>query len=311
MYALILKGNPNHDVKGRFSTHSMRVVHGGKDVGWVNPDGTPLKAADLARLKAVGTPPGWTDVRLSTDPKSPLQVIGYDAAGREQPKYLKEFLAANQVEKFVRIKAFHKYVAVLATATDQDMLNTKLSEKERDAAAIVNICLQTAFRPDTGTDGLAKVQSYGASSLLKQHVKVKGDVISFKFVGKSGHVNEKSIEDPELAKYLRTKMRDRNSSDRLFVANAANANAYLKSKTKPDFSVKDLRTWNGTAYAKKLVKSEKMPTSQKELDAQKKRVSTLVSQHLNNTPKVALDNYIDPTVFRMMEGGGRKVKVVK
>lgn len=279
---------------------SLAAKYQGKDIGWTADDGSPLSEKDVARIKAVGTPPGWTKVRLAKDPEAKLQVVGYDAAGRRQPKYNKEFLDNNQVEKFARVGRLTQHIEGMNSETARIMADKTVPQRERDTAAMLNLVLKTGFRPDTGDDTDAKVKSYGASSLEKRHIKIKGDVVSFDFIGKSGHRNTKRIKDPELAAYLSEKLANLKPKEAVFTASSADATKKMKELTGAEFKVKDLRTWNGTALAMKIIKSEPVPANEQQLKAQQKRVSKLVGEHLNNGAAMSLKNYIDPLVWKVM-----------
>ena len=56
-------------------------------------------AKTLARIRALVLPPAWTDVWISTDPRSHLQATGRDAAGRKQYRYHKDWTSERDSNK--------------------------------------------------------------------------------------------------------------------------------------------------------------------------------------------------------------------
>lgn len=285
------------------------VSFGGKDTGWVGEDGKPIGKdvqAALKRLKGP-LPPAWKDVMVSTDPDSKLVATGVDAAGRTQRMYSTEHAGAASAEKFARVAALHGHMATVFDKSGKDMMNKKLDASARDTAATVNLVAKTGFRPGSNKDTGAEVQAYGATTLEKRHVKVNGDKITFSFVGKKGVDIKKTLEDADLSAYLSQKLPSLGNKDTIFNASGQAAGDYLKKITGGDFKVKDLRTWNGTALARELLKEYEAPTSVEQDKALKKIISTAVSEHLGNTPIMALNSYIDPAVWPSM-GNPKKIK---
>ncbi len=73
--------------------------------------------------------------------------------------------------------------------------------------------------------------------------------------------------------------------------------SYLKSIGGEGFKVKDFRTRVATQEALSSIASMKAPTNMKEYKKAVMQVAKNVSSKLGNTPSVALNSYIDPTVF--------------
>lgn len=277
-----------------------RAIHfGGKEKGWVGEDGKPIpkEVKDAMSRSKTPIPPGWTNVQVNLDPNHPLVATGTDAKGRTQRLYSKEHAGEAAVAKFARVAQLEKHIPKVLAQSASDMMNKKHPEKLRDTAATVNLMVKTGFRPGSTKDTGGDTQAYGASTLEKRHIKVNGDKVTFSFDGKHGVSQKKTLQDAELATYLDGKLKTLKPSEKVFQASGATAGAYLKQVTGGDFKVKDIRTWNGTALARHLLKSEKAPTNEKELKALQKKVSTMVSEHLGNTPAMALNSYINPMVW--------------
>lgn len=288
------------------------LTFGGKEKGWLDEDGKPIGAnvkAAMQRAKSP-VPPGWTSVEINLDPNDPLVATGIDAKGRKQRLYSKEHTQAAALDKFKRVAEFEKHVGKVLTTSTSEMMNAKLSEKQRDIAATTNLMLKAGFRPGSTKDTGGDEQAYGASTLEKRHVKVNGDKINFKFTGKHGVEQNKTLEDGPLAGYLGQKLRNLKTHDRVFNASSQDVGDYLKATTGADFKAKDIRTWNGTALARHLVNQYKAPKNESELKALQKEVSTKVAAHLGNTPAMAFGSYINPLVWPSVSATA-KVKKAK
>jgi DNA topoisomerase-1 len=252
---------------------------------------------DQARIKALGVPPAWTDVRVSEDPNAALQVTGVDAKGRSQRIYSAEHTARAAAEKFERVKEFHKTLPSIRKAVLEDLKSGTPADREN--AAVLYLIDQTGFRVGSDTDTGGDVQAFGATTLRREHVKVAGSTVSFSFTGKKGVAIEKSVTDTRLAGMIRDRMRRDNQ---LFETDDASVRGYLK-KVAGDFKVKDYRTWHGTSKALATMKKMPAPKNNAEFKRAQAAVSKVVAEHLGNTPTVAKASYIDPSVWSKWAGG--------
>ena len=75
---------------------------------YLRPDGRPLPARELPRVRALRLPPAWTDVHVAAAPGAKLQAIGKDAAGRWQYRYHPEFVRRRADAKYRRLLRFAK-----------------------------------------------------------------------------------------------------------------------------------------------------------------------------------------------------------
>lgn len=282
------------DADGKWT--KLRFEHG---KGWVGHD-KPLTSAQQAQLKKVPpVPPAWVDVHLNPNPQGDTQIKARDASGKQQIKQHPEAIARNADVKWARVKQFHKTaVKLVMDAAVKGMTNKKLDETSRDIAAVVHLVSQTGFRIGSDVNTGAQDQAYGASTLQKKHISVKGDVIKFNFTGKSGVTQQKQITDPLLAPYLTKKLASLKPSEQVFTATDAQARAFIKeSSGDASYKAKDFRTWHGTGLALMLRKSMKPPTTAAEYKQRQNEIADKVSQHLGNTRAVALSSYISPAVW--------------
>lgn len=259
---------------------------------WEAADGKPLNKHTKEYVTTVAIPPAWTDVMVSTVPNADLIALGTDTKGRRQPKYSATHTEESKLVKFARVRELNNKMPKLVSTSKKDMMDTKLSVRERDNAATVHLISKTGFRPGGDSE-----DAYGASTLEKRHVTVKGDQVSFKFVGKHKVNQVKVLKDKDIAAYLGPRLKSIGDTDQVFSASGASAGRYLKKLVGPDYKVKDLRTWTGTATARALIAREPVPANEAELKDQQKRISDAVSKKLGNTPAVALESYIDPLLW--------------
>ncbi|MGH2619466.1 MAG: phage portal protein family protein, partial [Anaerolineales bacterium] len=104
----------------------------------------PLAAAEHARVKALRLPPAWSDVRVSRDPESPLQAVGYDRKGREQRVYSAEHSEKATAEKFARVKALVAELPKIDMAIRHTLSGP--AGPDQEAAATLLLMRKTGFR---------------------------------------------------------------------------------------------------------------------------------------------------------------------
>jgi DNA topoisomerase-1 len=266
-----------------------------------------------ARFAAIAIPPAWTDVWICPYVNGHIQATGVDAAGRRQYIYHPSWREAKDGIKFDRALDL---AATLPSARGQVTRALRADGFSRERA------LAAAFRMlDTGSLRIGSERyadangSHGLATLLCTHVTVDGDTVTLRFPAKSGQLWESDIIDPDLALYLRQRLRQRPRTPRHEVVlgweadgawhplPAADINAFVKERTGSDFSAKDFRTLHGTvAAAVSLAKSGRQ-TSQRARTRAIARAMTDAGAVLGNTAAIARKSYVDPRILDRYAGG--------
>lgn len=258
-----------------------------------------MRKATLAERKKLGVPPAWTDVEIADNPKgvNGLLYRGIDAKGRVQSKYTEEHSAKRSKLKFKRILELETHLPKLDATL-------KKGVKSGDEHAIcLSIIRQGGCRPGSDNETLGSVKAFGATTLEARHVKVVGDVVRLDFVGKSGKQNQIDISDKNLASAMRTLLKGKGKSDKVFASvDAPSLLKYQRTILPKKFLLKDLRTSLGTKTALLAIKKMEVPKTKTAYKKAKSEIGRIVSQMLGNTPAIALQSYINPMVFGIWEG---------
>jgi HK97 family phage portal protein len=240
-------------------------------------------------------PPAWTDVQIADNLETaPLLVVGKDAKGRRQAIYSKEHTQRQAEKKFARIKELNEHTDKLDAALDRDALTN-------DDAGSLTLIRRMGMRPGSNANRGANVQAHGATNLKRKHVSFdeNGHAV-LDFTGKDGvHIILKS-KDPMVIDVLRTrKLRGGNDDDPLFKTNEDRVRKYMNTEggIPKQFLLKDLRTVHANTTALKAIRDMPPPKTKQEFIKRRKEVATIVSDQLGNDPSMALNSYINPTVF--------------
>ena len=249
------------------------------------------KHFEAALKDNIRIPPAWTGVTyFGASPEDGIIAKGTDEKGRHQRLELAEYREKKIAEK-------HKRIQDDLEPKFDDAVNSlrEKAAKGSPEAQVLYIITQLGFRIGGRGDGRAKAKAYGASNLEARHVKVKGDNVAFDFIGKEGRRQQHAIEDPVMAKFIRSRLRGKTNTDKLFPTDEEK----IRKVWKPVGSEKvhDIRSVLATRIAKKIVDSADVPKTKKELHTLMTTCAKAASERLGNNPSEALNTYIDARVF--------------
>jgi DNA topoisomerase-1 len=70
----------------------IRRRRAGKGFSYRGPDGKVINdKAAVARIRTLAIPPAWENVWICADPNGHIQAVGYDARGRKQYRFTRNF----------------------------------------------------------------------------------------------------------------------------------------------------------------------------------------------------------------------------
>ena len=260
----------------------------------------------LARIEALVIPPAWKDVWISPRPGAKLQATGYDAAGRKQYLYHPAYRAAQEQEKYDSLIRFGERLPALREAMAEHLDRDEL-DRDRVSAVALRLISLGWFR--VGSERYAREGTYGVTTLLRRHVRVRGRRIELAFRAKAGIQVRTELVDEELATAIRDLLAVRPGArvfkyrweGDLYNLTSARLNDYVKHYLGEEFSAKDFRTWGGTLLAAISFAERDRP------EADQKAVVTAVmrqvANRLGNTPAVCRASYVAPAVVEQyLEG---------
>jgi DNA topoisomerase-1 len=266
--------------------------------------------ATVERIKALVIPPAWKKVWICPFPNGHVQAVGTDAAGRRQYLYHPQWQQERAEEKFDRVLEMSSRLPGWRAKVSADLAGKGLG-RDRVLALALHLLDQGYFRAG-GEQYAEENESYGLATLLCEHVRVRGEAVSFDYPAKSGVQRRLELADPEVARAVKALLRRGNQSERLLVCRAASGwtdlrsddlNARFKELVGAEFSVKDLRTWHGTVLAAAAFVDTDPPVNKTVIKRVESAVMKEVAEELGNTPAVARGSYVDPRVVEGYEKG--------
>ena len=271
----------------------IRRVRMGKTFRYVAPDGKPVPAGTLARIRALAVPPAWRDVWICPREDGHLQATGRDARGRKQYRYHRRWREVRDETKYGRMLAFAQALPRIRRRVQRDLASAGL-RREKVLATVVRLLESTRIR--VGNEEYARQNaSFGLTTLRERQVRVHRGKLTFRFRGKSGVRHEIELSDAPLA-HIVQRMQDLPGQELFqYVDEAgerrpiesADVNAYLREAAGEEFTSKDFRTWAGTVLAAQALAQTR--------DA--KRAIERVAKQLGNTQAVCRKCYVHPAIL--------------
>lgn len=143
------------------------------------------------------------------------------------------------------------------------------------------------------------VQTYGLTTLLPEHVMVKGRKVYLNFIGKKQVENSFTLTG-DLAMQVKEVMKTVEQGETLFEITEYELTKFIKRYVGRRFTPKDFRTLRANMYAwEKFTEicERELPSTKTEFNKEVKEIATYVSEHLNNTQSVAKASYIDSMLW--------------
>jgi DNA topoisomerase IB len=251
------------------------------------------------------------------DPRGHLQATGVDAAGRKQYLYHARWRAHRDRRKFDSMLDFGAALPRLRHGVARDLkvedgkrLRVAQLTEQRVLACAVRL-LDLGFFRVGSEDYAERNESYGLTTMLREHVTVGEREVMFDFPAKSGQQRVQAIADPE-ALALLAALKQRRTGSQLLAYRTADGwreltaeevNAYLKRKSGGPFTAKDFRTWNATVLAAVALAGADGASGHVAREREVKQAIKTVAAYLGNTPAVCRASYVDPRVIDRFQAG--------
>lgn len=253
-----------------------------------------ISERDARRIEKLVIPPAWRDVRISADPRSHIQAVGRDEAGRRQYIYHEEWEAVRSADKAERLRRLITALPRLRRRIARDLDQQGDRRVLATAARLVDrLCFRAGHEAYAGEES-----GRGAATLLCKHVRVEDGRVEFDFPGKGKRRITATLMDRKVARNISEARQS--GKKRLFTLSAeagqrnmtaTDLNAYLTEIAACDISAKDFRTLRASSMAI----SHLIAGPKKTLAARRRnlaRVCRDISRVLFNTPAVVRRSYV-------------------
>lgn len=299
----------------RTARSDLTLVRERRGKGFCYRDASGVLVADAPsreRIRALGIPPAWRNVRIAPNPKAHIQVLGVDEAGRDQYIYHPEWELRREGKKQLRLASLTSVLPRLRRGVAA-ALAAETGSRELALAIAVALIDKTAMR--VGREKYLETSgTRGAGTLYSRDVRVNGDEVCMAFDAKGGKRAEYCVTDAALASAIaRIKTLPgkrllvwRDEAGKVRPIKTGAINAYLRELAGTEISAKDFRTLHASALAGEALAQMEVGASETARRRQMAQVAKQVSVVLRNTPSISRKSYIAPCLFKLFDSGKLK-----
>lgn len=280
----------------------LRRVKKGKGFAYVDRHAKALSDAKLKeRLQKLAVPPAWQDVKLARDPKSHIQAVGRDEAGRLQYKYHEKWTETGHEVKRERLSQLGESLGSLREEIETQLRRQTVDEDFALMCALALLDragLRVGYPEYSREDG-----GRGATTLTCKDVMLRDGKVRLRFFGKGGKRIERILEDASLARALGLlkaqpgemlfRWKNKDGDERCLTAD--DVNAALRQRFAETTSAKDFRTFRASSIVAGAMQEAAKADKKARSDALKHSIKES-ARFLANTPTVCKASYVHPAV---------------
>lgn len=289
---------------------TVRRVRRGRGFGYTDAAGVTLRdPALLDRVRALGIPPAWTEVRIALDPRHHIQALGQDAVGRLQYIYHPDWEVRRSRRKQQQLALLSDCLPRIRRRVRDD-LDAEPGSRLLALALGVALIDRTAMR--VGRERYLETNgTRGAGTLFTRDITVLGDTIGIRFPAKSGKTATYELADARLADAIRKVktvpgarlLMYRNAEGKPKAIRTDDLCRYLRDIAGVSVTAKDFRTLHASALAAEALAKLEPAESPSGRKRQMAAVTRQVATFLQNTPAICRASYIAPCLYALFERG--------
>ena len=289
---------------------TIRRVKRGKSYSFVRANGSHIRdPRTIRRLHAMAVPPAYAEVRYSPDPKSHLQAVGRDAAGRLQYRYHSDWEKIREHRKAHRLARLVEALPKIRRNVSMH-LSGELPTREFALSAVIELIARTAIRP--GNESYARLNgTRGATTLLKSNVTLEDDCVVLTFKAKGGKAVKKECDAAKLVRAIgilgtlpgRRMFQYRDNSGNVRTVSTVQVNAFLREIAGIKISLKDFRTLMASAVVLESLSRISPASSARGRKRQVLEAIRAAADQLSNTPAICRKSYVHDTIVTAFEDG--------
>jgi len=280
---------------------------------------TQGKFLKINYIKSIKIPPAYTQVKISKNPDSKIQCIGTDTKKRKQYIYHPEHTENQKKIKFSDLIQFGRKIKRIRKNIYTNLINCSknidlLYDKETIISLVLYLIDNCNFR--VGCEKYKKLyNSYGATTLNKNHFRFSKNYAIIEFIGKKGILNKSKVVNHSICDLLKNLcVKDSeyifyyfDSKGDKYKISEKHINDYLK-KYQPNLTVKMFRTWNANYILLKELLNLNLPENETQ---SKKNINIAVKKaagQMHHSTNVSKKSYLNSEIVDLYLSNPTKFK---
>jgi len=316
-----------------FFNHAESILHVGSlfteeaandvdfDGFWITVNGSPMFIGAKALLMKPKKPKNFKLVKVKKTKK--------DGTVYYEEKEPGAWVERKEKYKFAKTASMARNFDQMGKTLERESDSEELDQKKA-AATVLLLIHATGMRIGGAHGGPGKskrrrveggaksdeeVDTFGASTLQKRHVKVEGDTVHINYIGKAGVEHKKSVRNKVLAKSVKAFLGGKDSSNEeapLFKFKGSGDKPVSREqcskrlkKFNEHYNPKDMRTVKANQIASDILIGMNQKTAKAKMSAREKakaakalvaEIGDKVASALGNTRNVAIASYVNPAL---------------
>lgn len=280
----------------------LRRIRKGKGFAYVDQRSKLVSDDKIKlRLQNLAVPPAWEEVKLARDPKSHIQAVGRDEAGRLQYKYHEKWTETGHDVKRERLGQLGEKLGEVREEIEKQLRRQTVDKDFAFACALALLDragLRIGYPEYSREDG-----GRGATTLTRRDIALKDGKVRLRFFGKGGKRVQRIVDDAALARALGLlkaqpgdmlfRWKDKDGEDHCLSAD--DVNAALRERFAETTSAKDFRTFRASSIVAAALQDVAKDDARKRKEALKHSIKES-ARFLANTPTVCKASYVHPDV---------------
>lgn len=261
-------------------------------------------------IKSIKIPPAYTQVKISKNPTSKIQCIGTDTKQRKQYIYHPEYIENQKKIKFNDLIQFGRKIKRIRRDIYTNLINCSknielLYNKETIISLVLYLIDNCNFR--VGCEKYKKLyNSYGVTTLNKNHFRFSKHYAIIEFIGKKGVLNKSKVVNHSICDLLKNLcIKDSeyifyyfDSKGDKYKISEKHINDYLKHYN-PNLTVKMFRTWNANYILLKELLNLNLPENSTQA---KKNINIAVkkaAEQMHHSANVSKKSYLNSEIVEL------------
>lgn len=262
--------------------------------------------ATLDWIVSLRIPPAWIEVKIWYGVSQPQTCCGRDAKGRLQCLYSATHKTRAKKEKYCQLIGFGESLPRVQADISKALESDRWT-RNKVIALVLRLVMCCGFRLGTAAYE-AQNDSFGITTIRREHIRAVADGLNIHFVGKKGVENDCNVTDPALVRLLRDLLAVKKADPHVMMYTLGGEWIHLRHTEVNDwlrergntFTSKMFRTWHANMTLIDLLRAE--DPNGLSVAARKRAVNVAadqVSDAIHNTRAVTKSQYCDPEVIEM------------
>ena len=271
----------------------------------------------LNRITKMVLPPAYSKVYISDNPDNRVQAVGIDDKGRNQYFYHEDAVKERKVNKFRDLVDFIQKIARIRSDMFRVIMACKPNEngysKKEITCMVLFLMDRCNFR--VGCQKYKELyESFGATTLMPEHLQLKPKSIMIHFKGKKGVENKAEVTHPKMVELLKHLVKHTPKNQYLFSYHQnpndmreyerpgthticeKNINQYLKAYH-PNISCKMFRTYSANHDCIKKLNALKIEEAKTHRKRAVLQVLRDIAEKHHHTAAVARSSYLHEDII--------------